>query len=106
MFCVNCGKQLKEGAPVCDACGARQPSPLGKSANMGNLFFDILLVLIVIGFVFLLMNCIRFPLDGNEAFCRKGFAFPSIASLWELLPHILFYPFLFPLGMFLFGLFF
>ena len=25
MFCVNCGKQIKEGAAFCPHCGAKQP---------------------------------------------------------------------------------
>ena len=35
MFCVNCGKQLNEGAAFCSHCGAKQPVIENRSFN-GN----------------------------------------------------------------------
>lgn len=40
MFCINCGKEIKDGYKFCDKCGAAQqestPSPVSDTGNYAN----------------------------------------------------------------------
>ncbi|MFQ9951280.1 MAG: zinc ribbon domain-containing protein [Clostridium sp.] len=102
VICIKCGKKLEEGTLFCDACGTRQPSPSQwQPSKLGNIFFYLILCLITIGFIFLLLNCVPFPLVKKSTVPLQDLSFLPISSIEKSLSFPFFHPFLFPFGIFL-----